>query len=174
MGRTGKLFAYEWAGIRPDVMAVAKGIGGGFPVGCFLATGEAAKGMVAGTHGSTYGGNPLAMAVGNAVLDAVLEQGFLERVQEMGLRLKQALARVKDEHPDVVEDVRASGLLAGIKVKPPMGDVVAACMAEKLLTVGAGENVVRLLAPLNVAEAEVAEGVQRLSRALKRLAKPSA
>ena len=172
-GRTGKLFAHEWAGITPDVMAVAKGIGGGFPVGCFMATEEAAKGMVPGTHGSTYGGNPLAMAVGNAVLDAVLEPGFLERVQTLGLRFKQELARVKDENPDVVEEVRGSGLLAGIKVKPPMGDVVAACTAEKLLTVGAGENVVRLLPPLNVTEAEISEAVQRLSRALRRVAKPA-
>jgi acetylornithine/N-succinyldiaminopimelate aminotransferase len=173
MGRTGKLFAHEWAGITPDVMAVAKGIGGGFPVGCFMATNEAAKGMVAGTHGSTYGGNPLATAVGNAVLDAVLEPGFLDHVREMGLRLKQSLARVKDEHPDVIEEVRSSGLLTGIKVKPPMAEVVAACMGEKLLTVGAGENVVRLLPPLNVTEAEIAEAVQRLSLALKRLPKPA-
>jgi acetylornithine/N-succinyldiaminopimelate aminotransferase len=174
MGRTGKLFAHEWAGITPDVMAVAKGIGGGFPVGTFLATNEAAKGMVAGTHGSTYGGNPLAMAVANAVLDAVLEPGFLDRVRELGLRLKQALARVKDENPDVVEEVRGSGLLVGIKVKPPMGDVVSACMEEKFLTVGAGENVVRLLPPLNVTEEEITEAVQRLSKALKRVPKPAA
>jgi len=173
MGRTGKLFAHEWAGITPDVMAVAKGIGGGFPFGCFLATEAAAKGMVPGTHGSTYGGNPLAMAVGNAVLDAVLEPGFIEQVQTLGLRLKQELARVKDENPDVVEEVRGSGLLAGIKVKPPMGEVVAACTAEKLLVVGAGENVVRLLPPLNVTEAEISEAMQRLSRALRRLAKPA-
>ena len=170
MGRTGKLFAHEWAGIKPDVMAVAKGIGGGFPVGCFAATAEAAKGMVPGTHGSTYGGNPLAMAVGNAVLDAVLDSGFLDHVREMGLRLKQELARVKDENPGVVEEVRGSGLLAGIKVKPPMGEVVGACTAEKLLTVGAGENVVRLLPPLNVTEAEISEAVNRLSAALKRVA----
>src|SRR5436189_4383178 len=174
MGRTGKLFDYEAAGITPDVMAVAKGIGGGFPVGCFMATDEAAKGMVPGTHGSTYGGNPLAMAVGNAVLDAVLEPGFLDQVREAGLRLKQELARVKDENPDVVEEVRASGLLAGIKVKPPMGEVVGACLAEKLLTVGAGENVVRLLPPLNVTQAEISEAMQRLSKALKRVAKPIA
>jgi acetylornithine/N-succinyldiaminopimelate aminotransferase len=173
MGRTGKLFVYEAAGITPDVMAVAKGIGGGFPVGCFMATDEAAKGMVPGTHGSTYGGNPLAMAVGNAVLDAVLEPGFLDQVREAGLRLKQELARVKDENPDVVEEVRASGLLTGIKVKPPMGEVVGACLAEKLLTVGAGENVVRLLPPLNVTPAEISEAVQRLSLALKRVAKPA-
>lgn len=173
MGRTGKLFAHEWAGIKPDVMAVAKGIGGGFPVGCFMATSEAAKGMVPGTHGSTYGGNPLAMAVGNAVLEAVLEPGFLERVTEVSLRLKQELARVKDENPDIVEEVRGSGLLAGIKVKPPMGEVVAACTAEKLLTVGAGENVVRLLPPLNVTDGEIVQAVERLSRALKRVAKPA-
>jgi acetylornithine/N-succinyldiaminopimelate aminotransferase len=173
MGRTGKLFAHEWADIEPDVMAVAKGIGGGFPVGCFMATSEAAKGMVAGTHGSTYGGNPLAMAVANAVLDAVLEDGFLERVNEAGLRLKQELARVKDENPDLVDEVRGSGLLAGIKLKAPMGEVVAACTAEKLLTVGAGENVVRLLPPLNVTDAEIAQAVERLSRALKRVAKPA-
>lgn len=169
MGRTGRLFAHEWAGITPDVMAVAKGIGGGFPLGVFLATDEAAKGMVAGTHGSTYGGNPLAMAVGNAVLDAVLEAGFLVHVQAMGLRLKQELARVRDESPHVVEEVRGSGLLAGIKVRPPAAEVVAACMAERLLTVGAGENVVRLLPPLNVSEAEIGEAVARLSRALRGL-----
>ena len=176
MKKAGKRVPAELkpAGIEPDVMAVAKGIGGGFPVGCFMATNEAAKGMVPGTHGSTYGGNTLAMAVGNAVLDAVLEPGFLDRVRKMGLRLKQELARVKDENPGIVEEVRGSGLLAGIKVKPPMGEVVAACTAEKLLTVGAGENVVRLLPPLNVTQAEISEAVDRLALALKRLAKPAA
>jgi acetylornithine/N-succinyldiaminopimelate aminotransferase len=171
MGRTGKLFAHEWAGITPDVMAIAKGIGGGFPVGAFLATSEAAKGMVPGTHGSTFGGNPLAVAVGNAVLDAILEPGFLDHVQAMSLRLKQELARVKDEFPDLVEEVRGSGLLVGIKVKPPYSDVINACMAEKFLTVGAGDNVVRLLPPLNVTEAEIAESTRRLSAALKRVGK---
>jgi acetylornithine/N-succinyldiaminopimelate aminotransferase len=174
MGRTGKLFAYMWAGIEPDVMAVAKGIGGGFPLGAFLATDEAAKGMVAGTHGSTYGGNPLAMAVGNAVLDAILEPGFLDHVQAMSLRLKQELARLKDENPGLIEEVRGSGLLAGLKVKPPTAEVVSACIAEGLLTVGAGENVIRLLPPLNVTEAEIGEAVARLSRAFKRVAKPAA
>jgi acetylornithine/N-succinyldiaminopimelate aminotransferase len=174
MGRTGKLFAYEWAGIEPDVMAIAKGIGGGFPLGVVLATDEAAKGMVPGTHGSTFGGNPLATAVGLAVLDAILEPGFLARVEKLGLRLKQQLARIKDENPDLVEEVRGSGLLAGIKVKPPAGDVVAACTAEKLLTVAAGENVVRLLPPLNVTEGEIAEAMSRLSAALRRLPKPAA
>jgi acetylornithine/N-succinyldiaminopimelate aminotransferase len=173
MGRTGKLFAHEWAGITPDVMAVAKGIGGGFPVGAFMATNEAAKGMVAGTHGSTYGGNPLAMAVGNAVLDAILEPGFLDHVQAVSLRFKQELARLKDENPGVIEEVRGSGLLVGLKVKPPMAEVTGACMAEGLLTVGAGENVVRLLPPLNVSEAEIGEAMTRLSRALTRVAKPA-
>ena len=173
-GRTGKLFAHEWAGITPDVMAIAKGIGGGFPVGAFLATNEAAKGMVPGTHGSTFGGNPLAMAVGNAVLDAVLEPGFLQHVETVSLRFKQELARIKDEFPELVEDVRGSGLLTGIKVKPPYGDVVNACTAEKLLTVGAGDNVVRLLPPLNVTEAEITEATRRLAAALRRLAKPAA
>src|SRR5262252_4183591 len=136
MGRSGKLFAHEWAGITPDVMAIAKGIGGGFPVGAFVASNEAAKGMVPGTHGSTFGGNPLAMAVGNAVLDAILEPGFLAHVEAMSLRFKQELARIKDEFPELVEEVRGSGLLTGIKVKPSYSDVVNACSAEKLLTVG--------------------------------------
>jgi acetylornithine/N-succinyldiaminopimelate aminotransferase len=173
MGRTGRLFAHEWAGIAPDVMAVAKGIGGGFPLGAVLATGEAAKGMVAGTHGSTFGGNPLAMAVAGAVLDAILEPGFLEHVRSMDLRLKQQLAAVKDAFPHLIEEVRGSGLLVGLKVKPPQGEVINACAAEKLLVVAAGDNVVRLLPPLNVTEGEVGEAVGRLSRALARIA-PSA
>jgi acetylornithine/N-succinyldiaminopimelate aminotransferase len=173
MGRTGKLFAYERAGITPDVMAVAKGLGGGFPIGAVLATKEAAKGMVAGTHGSTFGGNPLAVAVAGAVLDAILEPGFLEHVEAIALRFKQQLAALQDTHPHVVEEVRGSGLLTGIKVKPPMGDVVNACVEEKLLTVGAGDNVVRLLPPLNVTEQEIAEAVGRLDRALARFPKPA-
>ena len=173
MGRTGKLFAHEWAGFTPDVMAVAKGLGGGFPIGAVLATNEAAKGMVAGTHGSTFGGNPLATAVGNAVLEAVLEPGFLDHVQAMSLRLKQQLAGLEDEYPHIIEEVRGSGLLTGIKVKPPMADMVNACIAEKLLTVGAGDNVVRLLPPLNVTEEELAEATRRLGKALARLPKPA-
>ena len=174
MGRSGKLFAHEWAGITPDVMAIAKGIGGGFPVGAFVASNEAAKGMVPGTHGSTFGGNPLAMAVGNAVLDAILEPGFLAHVEAMSLRFKQELARIKDEFPAVVEEVRASGLLTGIKVKPPYGEVVNACAAQKLLTVGAGDNVVRLLPPLNVTEAEIGEATKRLAAALRSFSNPAA
>jgi acetylornithine/N-succinyldiaminopimelate aminotransferase len=172
MGRTGKLFAHEWAGIA-DVMA-SPGHQRRLFRRHFYGDQGGRGGRLPGTHGSTFGGNPLAMAVGNAVLDAVLEPGFLDRVREMGLRLKQALAGVKDENPDVIEEVRGSGLLVGIKVKPPMADVVGACMEERLLTVGAGENVVRLLPPLNVTDAEISEAVQRLSLALKRVSKAAA
>jgi acetylornithine/N-succinyldiaminopimelate aminotransferase len=174
VGRTGKLFAHEWAGVQPDIMAIAKGIGGGFPVGAFLATAEAAKGMVPGTHGSTFGGNPLAMAVGNAVLDVVLEPGFLEAVQQKALRFKQELARIKDEHPDKIEEIRGSGLLMGIRLKPAFAssDLVKAATAEKFLTVGAGDNVVRLIPPLNIADADIAEAASKLSKALKSLPAP--
>jgi acetylornithine/N-succinyldiaminopimelate aminotransferase len=173
VGRTGKLFAHEWAGITPDVMAVAKGLGGGFPVGAVLATAEAAKGMTAGTHGSTFGGNPLAMAVASEVIDIVTEPGFLETVSDRALRLKQGLARLKDLHPDLIEDIRGAGLLTGLKLKARVqpADVVKAANAEKLLLVGAGDNTVRVLPPLNVTDAELADGVERLSRALTRVAK---
>ncbi len=170
VGRTGKLFAHEWAGITPDLMPIAKGIGGGFPLGALLATEEAAKGMTAGMHGSTFGGNPLACAVGNAVLDIVLEKGFLDEVNRRALRLKQALAAVKDQHPEIVEEVRGQGLLAGLKLKVPVPDVVNAAIEERLLLVGAGDNVVRLLPPLNVTEEELADGADRLSSALNRIA----
>ena len=173
VGRTGKLFAHEWAGVSPDLMAIAKGIGGGFPVGAFLATEEAAKGMTPGTHGSTFGGNPLATAVGAAVLDAVLETGFLDTVTLRANRLAQGLAQLKDEFPDIVLDVRGKGLLAGIKVAPPVGDVVKAVIAEKLLAVGAGENVMRVLPPLNVSDAEIGEGLARMRRAFQCLSNKS-
>jgi acetylornithine/N-succinyldiaminopimelate aminotransferase len=166
IGRSGKLFAHEWADVKPDVMAIAKGIGGGFPVGAFMATEAAAVGMTPGTHGSTFGGNPLAMAVGNAVLDVILEPGFLDAVVQKASFFKQQLARLKDENPDMIEDVRGVGLLAGTKLKVPAGDVMKACTAEKLLTVSAGDNVLRLLPPLNISEAELSEAVTRLGRAL--------
>jgi acetylornithine/N-succinyldiaminopimelate aminotransferase len=168
LGRTGKLFAHEWAGIEPDIMAIAKGLGGGFPVGAFLATDKAAQGMVPGTHGSTFGGNPLAMAVANAVLDEVTSDGFLDAVQHKALRLKQSLAGLKDEFPDMIEEIRGSGLLMGVRFKAstPSGDVVKACTAEKFLTVGAGDNVVRIMPPLNVTDDELTEAVKRLGRAL--------
>jgi acetylornithine/N-succinyldiaminopimelate aminotransferase len=169
MGRTGKLFAHEWAGITPDIMAVAKGIGGGFPLGAFLATREAAKGMTAGTHGSTYGGNALAMAVGNAVLDVVLAEGFLENVQRMAGLLRQRLAEVKDRHPAVIAELRGEGLLMGVRAIVPNTELVAALRAEKLLSVGAGDNVVRLIPPLVVTEAEILEAAGKVERACARI-----
>jgi acetylornithine/N-succinyldiaminopimelate aminotransferase len=169
VGRSGKLFSHEWADITPDIMAVAKGIGGGFPLGAVLATEEAAAGLTPGTHGSTFGGNPLATRVGYEVLDVVLEPGFLEAVQQRALRLRQSLARIQDQFPDLVTEVRGQGLLAGIKVNAAPADVVAAALGEQLLVVGAGDNVVRVLPPLTVGDDEIAEGVERLARALARV-----
>ncbi len=165
IGRTGKLFAHELAGITPDIMAIAKALGGGFPVGACLATEEAAKGMTAGTHGSTFGGNPLAMAVANAVLDQVLADGFIEHVNELGRTLRQKLARLADEHPDIIEGVRGEGLMLGIKCKVPNTDLVAAARSEHLLVVGAGDNTIRLLPPLNIGDQEVEEAIDKLSNA---------
>ena len=155
MGRTGRLFAHEWAVITPDIMATAKGLGGGFPVGACLMTEVVGSAMTAGSHGSTFGGNPLAMAVGNAVLDVVLEDSFLDRVAQMGLRLKQRLAALKDEHGEIIEEVRGQGLMLGLKCKVPNMKLLEALRAEKMLTVQAGDNVVRLLPPLIVGEAEI-------------------
>jgi acetylornithine/N-succinyldiaminopimelate aminotransferase len=165
IGRTGKFFAHEWSGITPDVLAAAKGLGGGFPIGACLATADAAKGMTAGTHGSTFGGNPLATSVAGAVLDVVLEKGFLERVARTGLLFKQRLAEMKDRHPAVIAEVRGEGLLLGLRTVVPNMDLVAACREEGLLTAGAGENVVRLLPPLISGEAEVSEAMTRLDAA---------
>lgn len=161
-GRTGKLFAHEWAGITPDVMAIAKGIGGGFPIGAFMATEEAAKGMVPGTHGSTFGGNPLAVAVGNAVLDVLLEDGFLDNVDRIGGILREKASAVVSRYPAVFESVRGAGLMIGIKCVVPCGDVVAALQKEGLLTVPAGDNVARFLPPLNIDESHVEEAVAKL------------
>ena len=165
----GTLFAYEQTGIAPDIMAIAKGIGGGFPMAACLATEEAASGMVPGVHGTTFGGNPLAMAVGNAVLDVVLADGFLEHVREVGLVFKQGLAELKDRYPGVIGEIRGEGLLLGIKANVPAGDLVAAMRAEKLLSVPAGDNVIRLLPPLTVTAEEAREGLARLGRAAERL-----
>jgi acetylornithine/N-succinyldiaminopimelate aminotransferase len=170
VGRTGKLFGYQYAGIEPDIMALAKGLGGGFPVGACLATAEAAKGMTAGSHGSTFGGNPLAMAAGNAVLDVVLAPGFLDRVRRNVLLLKQRTAALKDRHPDVIAEVRGEGLLVGLRTTIPNGQVVDALRAEKLLTVAAGDNVVRLLPPLIVSDMEISDAVERIDRACAKLA----
>lgn len=169
VGRTGRFLACEHAGVAPDIVALAKGLGGGFPLGACLSTREAAKGMTAGTHGSTYGGNPLGAAVGNAVLDVVLEPGFIDRVGRLGVLLRQRLAELEDRHPSIIAEVRGEGLMFGLKTRPPNGDFVAAARAAGLLTVPAGDNVVRLLPPLIIGENEIAEAAQRLDAACARL-----
>jgi acetylornithine/N-succinyldiaminopimelate aminotransferase len=170
IGRTGKLFAYEWSGVAPDIMTLAKGIGGGFPMGACLATEEAAKGMTPGSHGSTFGGNPLAMAVGKAVIDIVSEPGFLEDVRRKGLYFKQRLAGVVDAHPGVAAEIRGEGLLIGLRCITPVAEVVAALRDHGLLAASAGENVLRLLPPLNVSDAEIDGAIERLDAALATLA----
>ncbi|MCV3767106.1 aspartate aminotransferase family protein [Rhizobium sp. TRM95796] len=169
VGRTGTLFAYMQMGVTPDIMAVAKGIGGGFPMGACLATADAASGMVAGTHGSTYGGNPLAMAVGNAVLDVVLSEGFLQHVKDLGLQFRQGLEGLKDRYPDVIEEIRGRGLMIGVKAKVAAGDLLQALRAEHVLTVMAGDNVVRVLPPLITTAEEAREGLARLEKAAETL-----
>ncbi|HET7889608.1 MAG TPA: aspartate aminotransferase family protein [Bradyrhizobium sp.] len=170
MGRTGELFAYKRIGVEPDVMSLAKALGGGFPIGAVLASSEAASGMAPGSHGSTFGGNPLAVAAANAVLDVMLAPGFFEHVQKMSLLLKQKLASVVDRYPSVLAEVRGEGLLIGVKAVVPSADLVAALRDQKLLTVGAGDNVVRFLAPLIVSEAEIEQSMQSLERACTALA----
>ncbi|WAJ26910.1 aspartate aminotransferase family protein [Antarcticirhabdus aurantiaca] len=170
IGRTGHFFAHEMTGVTPDILASAKGIGGGFPLGACLATDEAAKGMTPGTHGTTYGGNPLAMAVGNAVLDVVLGEGFLETVRRTALALKQGLASVVDRYPQVFSEVRGEGLLVGLKAVLPNGEVVGALRGEGLLTAPAGDNVIRLLPPLIATEADMREAVSRIEAAAAKLA----
>ena len=165
VGRTGRFLSVEHAGVSPDIAALAKGLGGGFPLGACLATHEAAKGMTLGAHGSTFGGNPLAASVGNAVLDVVLEPGFLERVARLGLALRQRLAELEDRHPAIIETIRGEGLMFGVKTRVPNGDFVAAALAAGLLTVPAGDNVVRLLPPLIIDENDIAEAVRRLDAA---------
>ena len=167
-GRTGRFFAHELYGIVPDIMAVAKGIGGGFPLGACLATADAAKGMVAGTHGSTYGGNPLAMAAGEAVLDAVQAPGFLENVEAMGARLRGALEQMIPNHDGLFEEVRGRGLMLGLKLRSDARRFVAHLRDEhQLLTVAAGENVVRLVPPLVIDESHVAECIDKLAAAAR-------
>ncbi len=167
-GRTGKFFAHELYGITPDIMAVAKGIGGGFPLGACLATAEAAKGMVFGTHGSTYGGNPLAMAAGEAVLDVILEEGFLDQVARMGERLRASLEQLIPNHDHLFDHVRGHGLMLGLKLKSDSRRFVAHCRDQHgLLLVAAGENVVRVLPPLVIDESHIAECVEKLSEAAR-------
>jgi len=169
IGRTGKLFAHEWSGVTPDIMAIAKAIGGGFPMGVCLATEAAAKGMTAGTHGSTFGGNPLACAVGNAVLDVILADGFLDQVLLRGNRLKQQLAMLCDRHPKVIEAVHGEGLMYGLKCRVTNTDLVTALIGEKVLSVGAGDNMVRLLPPLNIEDAQISEAVGAIDVACAKL-----
>jgi acetylornithine/N-succinyldiaminopimelate aminotransferase len=170
MGRSGKLWAHQWAGIEPDVMSSAKGIGGGFPLGAILAKEHVAKHLKPGTHGTTYGGNPLACAAGNAVLDVILAPGFLDGVDRVARHLWRALLALKDRHSELIEDVRGAGLLLGIKLREPLvnTDAQAAAVAEGLLTVAAGMNVLRLAPPLIITEAEADEAVDLLDRALRR------
>ena len=165
MGRTGKLFAHEWAGITPDIMMVAKGIGGGFPLGAVLATENASSGMVVGTHGSTYGGNPLACAVGAAVMGIVAQDAFLDQVSQRAAQFRQGLEGLVAQHPTVFEGVRGQGLMLGLKCAAPNGDVVKAAYAQHLLTVPAADNVVRLLPALNIPAEDIAEAIARLDRA---------
>ena len=168
VGRTGSFFAYQRYGVTPDVMGIAKAIGGGFPVGACLTTAEAGKGMTAGTHGSMFGANPLAMAVGNAVLDIgsrpVFSTGTTKRDP-----VRQRLAEIKHRHPNVVADVRGEGLLLGLAAVGPNGELVDALRGEKLLAVAAGDNVVRMLPPLIIEEPEIAEAIERIDRAADRL-----
>ncbi len=163
VGRTGKLFAHEWTGVAPDIMTIAKGIGGGFPMGACLATEHAASGMTIGSHASTFGGNPLAMAVGNAVLDVVLEPGFLERVQHIANYARQQFQGLIDEHPRVFEDVRGEGLMIGLKTKVPNTAFIDDLRGHGMLAVAAGDNVVRLLPPLIIGEEEVRDAMRLLS-----------
>jgi acetylornithine/N-succinyldiaminopimelate aminotransferase len=174
VGRTGRFFAHEKLGVTPDIMSVAKGIGGGFPLGACLATEEASRGMTVGTHGTTFGGNPLAMACGNAVLDVVLGDGFLKEVERKSLLLKQRLAELKDKHPGVIAEIRGEGLLVGLRLETPNTEFAAAAREEKLLVVPAGDNTVRLLPPLVVTDADVGEAIRRLDAAAARVerAKP--
>ena len=165
MGRTGKLFAHEWAGIEPDIMCIAKGIGGGFPLGATLATDEAAKGMTVGTHGTTYGGNPLAMAVGNAAIDLATAPGFLDHVNKVANYLNQQLGALVAGHPSLFESVRGQGMMLGLKMKTPSGDFITAAREAGLIVLPAGDNVVRLLPPLTLSEAEAREGVELMGKA---------
>ncbi|WP_039017274.1 aspartate aminotransferase family protein [Halocynthiibacter namhaensis] len=165
VGRTAKLFAHEWAGVAPDIMMVAKGIGGGFPLGAVLANEDAASGMVAGTHGSTYGGNPLACAVGSKVMEIVVDPDFLDGVSRRAGLLRQKLEGLVAAHPDVFEFVRGSGLMLGLRCKAVNMDVVNAGYANGVITVPAADNVIRLLPPLNISDEEISEAVTRLDAA---------
>ena len=165
VGRTGKLFAYEHTGITPDILTSAKGLGGGFPVAACLATADAARGLSAGVHGTTFGGNPLAMAIANAVLDVVLAPGFLDNVARLGLNARQKLAALADAHPRIVEEVRGQGLMIGLKLRVPPGDFAALLRDQHMLSIPAGDNTLRLLPPLTISDAELDEAMHKLDAA---------
>ncbi|MGH6848678.1 MAG: aminotransferase class III-fold pyridoxal phosphate-dependent enzyme, partial [Methylocella sp.] len=169
IGRTGKLFAYDLFGAAPDIMAIAKGVGGGFPLGAFLTTRAAARGMTVGAHGTTFGGNPLAASIGNAVLDVVLAPGFIEHVAATGATLKQSLAGLKDRHGGIVSEIRGEGLMQGIALRVPVNDFAAAARAEGVLVIPAAGNVARLLPPLIIGEEEIFEAVARFDAACQRI-----
>ena len=169
IGRAGKLFAYENFGVEPDVMSLAKGLGGGFPVGACLASEKAASGITPGTHGSTFGGNPLAMAVANAVIDTLHEDGFLAGVRDMGELLFSSVEKFSTEHKGVFEEIRGVGMMIGLKCICPVTDFVTACREEGLLTVPAGDNVMRLLPPLIIDETHISECLEMMGRAWGKL-----
>jgi len=165
VGRTGRLYAYEHCGIHPDILTSAKGVGAGFPMSACLATADAARGLTTGVHGTTFGGNPLAMAVGNATLDVILAPGFLERVERLGLNMRQRLAELKDRRGGIIEEVRGEGLMIGLKLKAPPAVFADAALERRLLVIPAGDNVVRIMPPLVVSDDEIVEGVRRLDAA---------
>jgi acetylornithine/N-succinyldiaminopimelate aminotransferase len=165
VGRTGKFYAYEHSGVAPDILTTAKGLGGGFPVAACLATADAARGLSAGVHGTTFGGNPLAMSIGNAVLDVVLAPGFLDNVARLGLNAKQKLAALADAHPRVIEEVRGQGLMIGLKLKVSPGDFAALLRKQHMLSIPAGDSTLRLLPPLTISDAELDEAVNKLDAA---------
>jgi acetylornithine/N-succinyldiaminopimelate aminotransferase len=167
IGRSGKFFAYEYAKIKPDIVPIAKGIGGGFPIGAVLMNKKAASGMVPGTHGSTFGGNPLAMSVGNAVLNQIFKKGFLKNVREISKYFRYELNKIKDDYPKLIKEVRGLGLLIGLQLFEDQTKFIQKLMDNKLLTIRAGENVIRILPPLNVKKAELDLAIKVIRKVCK-------
>jgi len=167
VGRTGKFFAFEWAGIEPDIVPIAKGIGGGFPIGVCLVNKKVSIGMKPGTHGSTFGGNPLAMSIGNAVLDIILEKGFLEKVQEIGSYFEEQLKKLQKQYSNIIADVRGKGLLRGIQIKGDSVKFLDQLFKNKMLGVKASDNVIRLLPPLIVTKKEIDEAITIIEKTIK-------
>ena len=167
IGRSGKFFAYEYSKIKPDIVPIAKGIGGGFPIGAVLMNKKAASGMVPGTHGSTFGGNPLAMSVGNAVLNQIFKKGFLKNVREISKYFRYELNKIKDDYPKLIKEVRGLGLLIGLQLFEDQTKFIQKLMDNKLLTIRAGENVIRILPPLNVKKAELDLAIKVIRKVCK-------